>query len=77
MGEESGRRILDQLLILMKEITLWIRSMDKEHLGGKVGIYIMEGIEMMKEMVSGKCNGLMGQFIKVNGKEEYNMEKEE
>ena len=50
--------------------------MDLELLLGKAETYIMEIIQMMKEMDMVKCIGLMDQFIKANGLEVFNMEKE-
>ena len=77
MGKENGRKIQVQAQIHMKATITQTKSMDRGYLGGRVEMCTVVSTKMMKEKVMVRCNGLMGQCIKVIGREEYNMEREE
>lgn len=77
MVRENGKNFkILKIVISMKVNTNLIRKMVTAFLIGKVVIYTKEITRMMKEMGMEKCIGLMDLFIKVNGKEESNMEWE-
>ena len=76
MGKENGEKILVQVPMPTTENTSKIRSMAKELLDGKVGMYILVHTEMMKGMVTERCSGQMGQYIKESGEEVFNTVRE-
>ena len=76
MGKENGEKILVQVPMPTTENTSKIRSMAKELLDGKVEMYILVHTEMMKGMVTERCSGQMGQYIKESGEEVFNTVRE-
>ena len=78
---ENGRKnlaamFLEHVLTVMKVIIITTRNMDGVTLSGSQGISIEEDTVEMKERVSVRCAGQMGQSIEETGSRESSMESE-
>ena len=77
MEEVYGEKMkMIQIVIDLKVNFNRIRKMEQVHSHGKVGMYIMETILMMKEEGMERCIGSMGSYIKENGTKVSHMDLE-
>ena len=74
MGKESGQKVKLEHNQHLRGSMSKIRKRGMENFIGQVEIITKVTLKMMNDMAKEKCFGQMEVFMRVVGKEEYNME---
>ncbi len=73
MEKVNGGKIIYLTVILMREITNWIKSMAMVFLAGKVEMFTKEIMKKICERDMARCIGLMDLYTKENGIKVFKM----